>query len=252
MKAIILAAGRGTRLAPLTDTVPKCMVKYRDKTLIRYILDAYSNCNISNITIVGGYKMEVLKRHLADEQINFCFNKEFATTNMVYSLFCAASEFNDDLIISYSDIIYGKRTLETLMADNSPIAVVVDKKWKELWMIRMEYPLDDVESLKLGPGNNIIELGKKPRSEKEIQGQYIGLLKIKKEALNSVRDFYNLLDKKAIYDGKDFNNMFMTTFVQSIINKLMPVKAVPIEGGWLEIDSLTDLERYNRRNYVPF
>ena len=106
----------------------------------------------------------------------------------------------------------------------------------------MSNPLSDAETLKLNENNEIIELGKKPNSYDEIEAQYIGLIKIKKEVLFKVKDFYYSLDKTAFYDGKDFENMYMTTFIQLIIEELMPVKAVRIDGGWVEIDSLSDLK----------
>ena len=109
MKAIILAAGQGTRLRPLTNDRPKCMVKFNDKPIINYIIETMHSVGISNIHIVTGYKSEILKAHLANEKgITFHLNKEYDTTNMLYSLWCAKDELNDDVIISYSDIIYLK------------------------------------------------------------------------------------------------------------------------------------------------
>jgi choline kinase len=246
MKAIILAAGRGTRLAPLTDTLPKCMVEYNGRTLIKTVLEIFKSCGIDDISIVGGYKMEVLREHLRENKVKYYTNSDFSGTNMVYSLFCAEPELNDDIIISYSDIIFNKSVAQKLMEDKSPVSVVVDKKWMDLWKLRMEDPLLDAESLILDAENNILELGKKTNNYSHIQGQYIGLIKIRQEAWTKIHSFYNMLDKSALYDGKDFNNMFMTTFLQNIIDRLMSVKAVFIEGGWIEIDSLNDLEAYKK------
>lgn len=250
MKAIILAAGRGTRLAPLTDAVPKCMVEYNGCTIVNTILDAVNSCGIQDVSIVGGYKIGILKKHLAERKVKFYMNDEFAVTNMVHSLFCASAEMDDDVIISYSDIIYSKSVLERLIAETSPVSVVIDKKWMDLWKIRMENPLDDAESLKLDAENNILELGSKTNDYSDIQGQYIGLIKIRKEAWKKIINFYSTLDRSALYDGKDFDNMYMTTFLQKIINELMPAKAVIIEGGWIEIDSIKDLESYTKNNVI--
>ena len=112
----------------------------------------------------------------------------------------------------------------------------------------MENPLEDAETLKLDSNDNIQEIGQKAASYDDIQGQYIGLIKIKKKALKKVKDFYNALDKTAVYEGKNFNNMYMTCFLQLIIDKVMPVKAVHIDGGWIEIDTCQDLNRYSKLN----
>ena len=112
MKAIILAAGQGTRLRPFTNDRPKCMVEFNDKPIINYIIETMHYVEISDIHIVTGYKSEVLKAHLKNEKgVTFHLNKEYDSTNMLYSLWCASNEFNDDVIISYSDIIYSKDQL---------------------------------------------------------------------------------------------------------------------------------------------
>ena len=243
MKIIILAAGQGVRLRPLTDTKPKCMVEYNKKSIIDHLLQTIKECSIDDISIVNGYKKEVLEEHLRDEKVSFYTNERYSNTNMVSTLFCAKEEMDDDIIISYADIIYKKEVLEKLLKSNEDFSVVIDKKWKDLWEQRMENPIDDAETLKIMYGN-IVEIGKKPESYNEIAGQYIGLIKISKNAINKVISFYESLDKTAMYDGKDFDNMYMTSFIQSIINNIMDVKPVYIEGGWLEIDSLEDLKSY--------
>lgn len=147
---------------------------------------------------------------------------------------------DDDLIISYADIVYKKEILKKLIESKEDFSVVVDRNWKELWSQRMGNPLEDAETLKIRE-NKIIELGKKPKFYNEIEGQYIGLIKISKNVLTKVIDFYNNLDKNKLYDGKDFNNMYMTSFIQLVIDKLMEVKPVFIDGGWVELDTIEDL-----------
>ena len=243
MKIIILAAGQGSRLRPLTNEKPKCMVEYKSKPMIDYILDTVKECNINDIAVINGYKKDVLENYLKDENITFFTNKTFDKTNMVSTLFNAKEFMNDDIVISYSDIIYKKEILEELINSKDDFSVVVDKKWRELWSLRMENPLDDAETLKVKNGN-IVELGKKPNSYDEIEGQYIGLIKISKDTINRVIEFYDNLDRDKIYDGTDFDNIYMTSFIQMIIDDLLDVKPMFIEGGWLEIDSVDDLNRY--------
>lgn len=244
MKAIILAAGQGSRLRPLTDNKPKCMVEYNKKPIIDYILEIIEDCGINNIAIVGGYKQEVLQKHLKNKEIKFYTNEKFDKTNMVHTLFCAEDWIDQDIIISYADIIYKKEILQKLIESNADISVVVDKEWQKLWELRMENPLSDAETMKLDENNNIIELGKKPQSLIDIEGQYIGLIKISKNVIQKVKSFYQNLNKTALYDGKNFENMYMTSFIQLIIDKLMPVKAVFVNQGWIEIDNLQDLKVY--------
>ncbi len=240
MKMIILAAGQGTRLRPLTNDKPKCMVKYQGKPIIDYILDVAKECKVKKIALVNGYKKEVLEEYLSDKKLNFYTNKEFDSKNMVSTLFCAKDFMDDDIIISYADIVYKKEVLEKLIKSKEDFSVVVDRKWRELWSQRMENPLEDAETLKIQNGN-IVELGKKPKNYDEIEGQYIGLVKISKNILSKVIDFYENLDKNKMYDGKDFNNMYMTSFIQMMIAELCDVKPVFIDGGWVEVDCVEDM-----------
>ena len=106
----------------------------------------------------------------------------------------------------------------------------------------MENPLDDAETMKLHQDLSITELGKRADSYDDIEGQYIGLIKISRRAISSVKNYYHSLDNNALYDGQSFDNMYMTSFLQLIINNLMPINAVLIEGGWLEVDSKDDLK----------
>ncbi len=111
MKIIILAAGQGTRLRPLTNDRPKCMVEVNGRSIIERQLDTMRNCGMKDedITIVCGYCSDVLKKRLEDTNIHFIVNEQYDTTNMVCSLMCERElmESEEDIIISYGDIIYG-------------------------------------------------------------------------------------------------------------------------------------------------
>jgi L-glutamine-phosphate cytidylyltransferase len=246
MKAIILAAGQGTRLRPLTNDKPKCMVEFRGKPIIDYIVESLEEANITNIHIVNGYKKEVLESYMATQDVKFLTNPNFDSTNMVSTLFCAETEMDDDIIVSYADIIYNPKVIKNLLDSDSDLSVVVDRNWKRLWEIRMDNPLDDVETMKVNDDGNIIELGKKPKNIDEIDGQYIGLIKFSKKIIPKIRAYYHSLDKNITYDAKNFDNMYMTTFLQLLINNVVPAKAIHINGGWLEIDSIEDLNNYQK------
>lgn len=240
MKAIILAAGTGSRLRPMTDDRPKCLVPLKGTPLLEYQLQALRQCGVRNILLVTGYMSEAL----ASYNLPRYQNPRFESTNMVHSLFCAEEEFDDDLLICYGDIIYEPRVLQALLASEAEFSVVVDRGWRELWQERMDDPLSDAESLQVNEAGHITDIGRKVTSYSEIQGQYIGLLKISKSCLAKVRQFYHGLDRAAKYDGKDFDNMFMTTLVRSLIEHGMPITAVFVEHGWVEVDTTDDWRRY--------
>lgn len=241
-RALILAAGQGTRLRPLTNNIPKCLVQLCGKSLLQRQIDTLKACGVENIQIVTGYcseNIEVLGYPTSK-------NREYETTNMVYSLFTACDFFNtaEDLIISYGDIVYDQDNLQRLIDCSDEIAIMNDREWFDLWSLRMDNPLEDAETFIVGSHGYVTSLGQRPMSYHQIQGQYTGLIKIRADQLHEIIEFYDRLDRKIYYDTKDFNNMYMTTFLQLLINEGWKVKPVDVESGWLEVDSIRDLSIY--------
>jgi len=247
MKAVILAAGQGTRLMPLTADRPKCLVELEGKSMLRRIMDVMAAVGVDDITIVAGYKHE--KISAAAPGCKVILNPDYANTNMVTTLFCAPDLFRDsghDLVISYSDIAYEPRVAQALAESDAPVAVVVNGAWRHLWELRMEDPLKDAETLKLDDRGHILELGKKARNYSEIQGQFAGLIKIRSDCLPAVHDAYRMMDRSKLYDGQPFPKLYTTSFIQHLIDAGWDVRAVPVDGGWLEVDTLDDLNLYHR------
>ncbi|WP_304400374.1 sugar phosphate nucleotidyltransferase, partial [Helicobacter rodentium] len=154
MKALILAAGFGSRLMPLTQDNPKCMVEYRGKKLIDYEINALRGAGVSEIAVVGGYLFEVLKSYMESQFSikNLYQNKNYDKTNMVQTMLCAR-EFlescvkeKQDLMISYADIVYSAEIVRALVESQEPLSIVVDKDWRTLWEKRFANPLLDAET----------------------------------------------------------------------------------------------------------
>ena len=245
VKLIILAAGEGKRLRPLTQNIPKCLVKIFGKPLLEHQIDVIKKCGINEIIIVTGHCGEAIK--IPDMQ--FYKNEKYSLTNMVETLFCAEKELDGPVIISYGDILYEKKVLEKLLNSKNDFSVVIDKNWKEYWQIRIQNILDDIESLTLKDGF-ITNLGQKVTSLTNIQGQYIGLMKFQNDAISILKDFYHI-SKKQSESGSNplnfktsFENSYMTDFLQGLINNGHKLKAIEINGGWLELDTLNDLKIY--------
>ena len=241
---VVLCAGQGTRLRPLTDSVPKCMVKYKDRAIIDYALSVYHLHGLEDVTLVTGYKASELKR----PRVKYVHNQDYARTNMVNSLFCALATMQDnqkDLIVSYSDIIYTPDVLGKLLSpvfDDADILVVVDKDWLKLWRSRMDDPLSDAETLKVNKDGYIVEIGQKTQRYDDIEGQYIGLLKFTPAGVGVLTKFFHSLDVNRMYDGKPIDEMYMTTLLQLMIDSGIKVRPVFIKGGWTEIDCQEDLK----------
>jgi choline kinase len=242
VRAVILAAGEGTRLRPHTLERPKCLVELGGASLLSIQLGVLRSAGISDVHVVTGYRADQIVE-LGHPTVH---NPEYAHSNMVASLMCGAAllDGGDDVVIAYGDIVYEPRVIEALCACDAPLATTVDTSWQELWAARNEDPLTDAETLRLDASGHILELGRKPRSLEEIEGQYMGLVKARADFAPELVRVWESLDPAARYDGRDRANMYMTSFLQHLIDHGRPLRAVPVAGGWLEVDTAGDLALY--------
>jgi L-glutamine-phosphate cytidylyltransferase len=242
VKALILAAGQGTRLRPLTDDRPKCLVELRGTSLLERQAAVLRRGGVEDITVVSGYRADQIRSRGFATRIN----PRYAETNMVATLFCAIDLMDDrqDLLICYGDIVYEPRVLSALLGVDAPVTVMVDRQWLRYWQLRLDDPLTDAETLKLGPGGRLLELGKKPRGYESIEAQYMGLIKVRADHVALFKQAYSSMDRAATYDGKSFDNMYMTSFIQHLIDGGWDVRVAETDNGWLEVDSVEDLSRY--------
>lgn len=103
----------------------------------------------------------------------------------------------------------------------------------------------DVETFRLRDDGAVAELGKRPRSLDVVQAQYIGLVRFPASQHARLLAFYDGLDRNAQYDGQPFTKMYMTSFIQQLIDAGWNVRPALIDNGWLEVDTLDDLRRYH-------
>lgn len=237
-KVILLLAGEGTRLRPYTDDRPKCMVKVDGVSLIDHQLTVLKSQGLDNIIMIGGYKSEMLKRY----GYKLMCNSRYSETNMVWTLFCADTELNGDVIISYGDIVYSENTLKALLNSKADIAVSIDKNWESYWRARNENPLDDAETLKIQSDGSIIEIGQKPKSLDEIEGQYMGLMKFTNNGLKQLKAVYNDALILGTLLGRNVEEAYMTDLLQAVINTGQKVMSIPTNDKWIEVDTVEDLQ----------
>ena len=159
MKAVILGAGQGTRLKKYTENLPKGMLLFMGKTVIERQIELYRTCGIDKIIIVKGFAAD----KIGYEGVTYYTNEAYAETNMVESLMAAKEEFDDDIIVSYSDILFEKRLLKGMMASPADFAVAVDDDWKAYWKKRYGKENFDTESLPIDENGNIASMREKPQ-----------------------------------------------------------------------------------------
>ena len=238
MKVIILAAGSGRRLRPYTANRPKCLVEVSGHKLLTSQLSILrSKKEISETIIVGGYKAEMLYSY-ADKLV---VNKRYAQTNMVYSLFSAIDDISGDILISYGDIVYDVSILEQLINFEGAIGVAIDNRWREYWSLRFEDPLKDAETLRIDAESHIVDIGGRPDDLEEIQGQYMGLIRLNAEGAKLFRSYLSKLYKNLETIDDVSGNLYLTDLLMEVVSGGQKVNALIHDYDWIEVDSVSDL-----------
>lgn len=237
--AVILAAGRGSRMLGLTAERPKCLVELAGRPLLHWQLGALRAAGIGRILVVRGYAAQCLEGDFATVE-----NPRWAETNMVSSLLCAngfARKFfasgGERLVISYSDIVYHPDHVRRLLAAPGDMAITYDTEWEALWRLRFEDVLSDAETFRQEDGL-LREIGGKPASLGQIHGQYMGLLAFSRAGWERLEEVCARLGPEAV------DKLDMTGLLRLLLAQGTAIEAVPVAGLWCEADSGTDLRNY--------
>lgn len=234
-RAIILAAGLGSRMGKATKSIPKGMNHVHGRPILAWEVEALSAAGIKNIAIVKGYL-----GHTLHFPVTYFTNSNFKTSNMVRSLICADVWLKSyPCIISYSDILYHHQGVKDLMQTNGEIVISYDPDWQTLWQKRFADPLDDAETFRQKNGR-LIDIGGKTSNLEDIKGQYMGLIKITPKGWRIVKETLESCSPKQI------DQLDMTALIKRMLNRNINIDCVPYPWKWYEIDSITDLELVNR------
>lgn len=226
MKALILAAGLGTRLAPITNDRPKSLVPVNGKPiLLKQIENLYDN-GINDITVVSGYKAVILETtvHNLYPEIKIVESVDYATTNNMYSAFIARKAMGDsDFLMMNADVYYDASVITTLLACGAENAIVTDIG------IYMEESMKVVEK-----DGRLVKISKAVTPEEAV-GTSIDIYKFSKEGGKA------FFDKCAEYiEGKKELKMWSEVALNDILPEIV-FKACPLNGRWFEIDNHDDL-----------
>ena len=238
MRAVILAAGRGSRMGHLSDDRPKCLVEFEGQPLIERQIAALRRGGVDEIGVVRGYRAETI-----DFPGLFYFaNERWAETNMVMSIAAAAPWLRaGPVIVSYADIFYRSELVRGLAAAPGQLVVTYDRAWRRLWTRRFADPLADAETFRINAAGQLLEIGGKTTRIEDIEGQYMGLFKFTPPAWSAVEALLSTLDE-AICNRLDVTGLLRRLLAQNEV----PIGTFGTEGQWGEIDNPEDVALYRK------
>ena len=243
IKALIVAAGLGSRLKKHTENLPKCMLDFGGKTLLQRQLDAYKKCDINNISVIRGYKKEKINY----KGIKYFENNDYKNNNILNSIFYAEKNINGNIVISYSDILFDKSVVRRLIDSNYDISVVVDIDWRGYYVGRKDHPISEAENVIFNSNNEVEKIGKINTGNEEVHGEFIGMIKLSSLGCEIFKQQFNRLKKiywdKPFQRAKIFQKAYLTDFIQELVDIGIKVHVVIIESGWKEIDTVEDYRK---------
>jgi choline kinase len=220
------------------------MLSFMGRTLIERQVNLFYELGIREIVIVRGF----CSNKINYPHVKYYYNRDFASTNMLASLFCAEKELETETIVSYADILFEKRVLKELIKTAGDVVVSVDTCWRKYWQMRYGRVNFDTESLSIDRHNRIFQLGREKPPLDEIDARYIGLIKFSvtgiqylKETWRKYKDkFWN---KPWQVSGRPLRQAYMTDMLQALIEEGYEVMAAKTKNGWLEFDTNEDYEK---------
>ncbi len=233
MKAVILAAGIASRLRPLTDHKPKCLLEIGNKCLLERAIDGLLENNLRDIVIVTGYLQEQIisfvSGHYPNLKVEFIYNGKYASTNNIYSLWLAGESVRDqDILLLDSDILF----------DPALLKAVLDSEYENSLALNV-HPLGE-EEMKVIPDTRgkVLEISKICPIEQAI-GESIG---IEKMSRTYIRHLYEELDRLILNEGKA--NVFYEVAFERLISQGQTFEIVDTTHFFsMELDTVEDFKQ---------
>jgi len=188
MKAIVLCAGRGGRLFPLTKDRPKCLLQFGDKTVLECCLESLKSRGIQDVVLVTGYKkeaIEVLVKEKGYQGISFVFNEKYADTNTAYSLNLALKEVDADFILINGDVLFDPTILDGLVNHSAENCIAVDTDI-----------ILGAEEIKVKAADGRVKRIGKDVDPRQSLGEAIGLYKIDRNLIGELTRIYDDLERR--------------------------------------------------------
>jgi choline kinase len=236
MRAVILAAGRGSRLGHLGADRPKCLVEFAGKPLIERQIAALRRGGVEEIGVIRGYRAEMIDL----PGLTYFANERWAETNMVMSLAAAAAWLRSGpAIVSYGDIFYRSELVRGLAGAPGRLVISYDRDWRRLWTRRFADPLADAETFRIDAHGQLLEIGGRTTRIEDIQGQYMGLFKFTPPAWSIVEALLATLDAP-IRDKLDVTGLLR----RLLAGNELSISTFGSDGQWGEVDNPQDVALY--------
>ena len=242
MKAIVIAAGEGSRMGKLTQNIPKPLIMINGKSIIERQLSILKQNGILDIIIITGPHHEKFNF----EKIRYVRDDNFLEHDQLGSLISAKKEISGDVILLFADIIFENSVITKILESNSDISIAVDMNWERTYASRPNSSFDDADKVRFEQGNLSRIFKTMTEEDKKFEiGEFIGLMKLSKNGSKQLVDCYEKIQdihKGKFHDALSLKKAKLVDLLQELIENKIKIDAIPITGKWYEIDTEEDLE----------
>ena len=242
MKAVIIGAGRGSRLRHLTNEIPKTLVPVLGRPMLDGILEALAHGGFArkDVVFICGYRADVIRERYPD--LTYVENRDWENNNILLSLLCAREHLGGGFVSTYADIVYRKEIVKDLVDSPHPIAIGCDTDWRRRYAGRSQHPETDAEKLR-AEGDLVIEMSRRIAPE-SAQGEFIGVMKLTAAGAAEMLGAFDAVESeyrgRVFREGRTFEKAYLLDLLQHMIEKGSRIHRVDMHGGYMEIDTLED------------
>ena len=246
MKAIILSAGYGYRLGNLTNDLPKSLVDVNGKSIIQRQIETFRNNNVKEIIVIVGPNKD--KFQLND--IEYVIDKNFHEHEQLGSLMTASKHFQDDVVISFGDVIVDNSIMKQIVESTYDIGLAIDLKWEKNYENRTQHPKSEAD-LALIKSNKLTKIKKNLNFIENYQlGEFLGIMKLSDIGSKKFLDIFEKLNSShegKFRDATSFQKAYLTDMLDELIQTNEIVNPIFVDGNWCEIDTTEDLEKASEK-----
>ncbi len=240
IRAVVLAASRGSALGPLTENQPKCMVDIRGQPLLRRLVSTLRESGVRDVNVVRGYRKEAVDL----PNITTLDNDDYETTGEAASLACALDKIEGDCVIAYGDILFRRYILDNLLQAEGDIVVGVDAMWRERAGQTAERVRDLVQaSAPFSPSYHddepvLLRRVADDISDDDVCGEWIGLARLSARGSELLR-----AEIEAMREDGSLNSASLPDLFSRLALKETPPRVVYVTGHWLDVNDAFDLAK---------
>jgi choline kinase len=243
MKAIVIGAGRGSRLGHRTDAIPKTLVEVLGRPMLEHILDALAEAGFprNEVVFVCGYAEDVVRRRYPE--LTFVRNADFEHNNILASLLCAREHLLGGFVSTYADIVYEPEIVKKLARAPEDFVLGCDTDWRRRYVARSQHPETDAEKL-AAEGRRVTALSRTLPSE-GASGEFIGVMKVSPSGAASLCQAFDRARAqyagRTYREGRSFERAYLIDLLAELLEAGTPMMRENTHGGYMELDTEQDL-----------